>query len=356
MDDPPPSSGVPSLEPWVIHLLDSGVLNAGQLGKAGGLSKSWREASRAACTQTLSKTNLAMQHLLRKLPEAARARALADAELSLELLPAHMGRPGYSAKHDSAIVSAARAHGVRLATTVGGVIMRLAKASGRPGVALDESGIGFFEVKPFGQGEHPWGTLSVELAKFSGPPEAEDVEHPMGVIVSFVKAGRAVVSWHFYAGSRAWLLINVASPEFRLVDDFLADEDLCRLKPKLAQFDDASRVAAARAAKAAAAIRALEQATAFFLRLQGEYLEPTSDGTGSSSALPPPHKFLPRCQHKPCSSLCLKRLTCSKCKLAGYCSRECQRADWPSHQGPCTPPADRVARNTARSARVAELS
>lgn len=37
---------------------------------------------------------------------------------------------------------------------------------------------------------------------------------------------------------------------------------------------------------------------------------------------------------------------CSDCKLAAYCSRECQRADWPYHKSLCrsVPVTDRVAK------------
>lgn len=42
-----------------------------------------------------------------------------------------------------------------------------------------------------------------------------------------------------------------------------------------------------------------------------------------------------RCGH--CDNLSPQMHKCSVCKIARYCNRECQRADWPKHKTLCSP-------------------
>ena len=80
----------------------------------------------------------------------------------------------------------------------------------------------------------------------------------------------------------------------------------------------------------------LEQTTRFFLGLQAQYLAP-EDRIKGRDLLQPAQRTLPRCQSPACGGLCTRRLTCSKCKQATYCSKECQRKHWSAgHKRECT--------------------
>jgi len=158
-----------------------------------------------------------------------------------------------SAEHDKVLVAAAKAHGVRLANTCGAVVMRLVAAN-RDRVSCggrlvhlqalqpkrDQIKNKDTEPAPGGRDEsqwydHPWGRLSVEFTPFTGDElvtgEGEEESRPKGVILSFVKAGSIAVSWSFYAGKGAWLLISCSGGDHHVVDNFTADGDLCRLQP-----------------------------------------------------------------------------------------------------------------------------
>ncbi|KAJ7621524.1 hypothetical protein DFH06DRAFT_772229 [Mycena polygramma] len=51
------------------------------------------------------------------------------------------------------------------------------------------------------------------------------------------------------------------------------------------------------------------------------------------------HNVLTSCSYPPCFESGKKNSLrlCGKCRIAPYCSTECQRADWPAHKGHCGP-------------------
>ena len=397
-------AAIENLGSWMIPFFNSHVADPGQLGKFQLLSRSWLNASRAVCGLRLLEEfqrHEAWEGILATAVHGnVLARALADADINTQSLPpGPLQRAHMSAKHDRVIAAAAKAHGVRLANTCGAVIMRLVDAN-RGRVRCNGR---LVEVKPLRQSQssedeaHPWGRFSIEYTRFTGDDlvKGEGEGHPMGVTLSFVKASTIACSWNFYAGKGAWLLINCNGGYHHVVDDFMADKELCCLRPPLPCDTPAKKTKLA--SQAATAIRVLEETTAFFLQtLQADFLEPgdriagitpsqvvvlrPSSSSSSSSAqqaqqqeaaafeAAASYTFLPRCHNPSCGGLCPRRLTCSKCKRATYCSRECQRDSWPAHRRAsvrerhgqmhehraCVEPSVRAKHNAARWASLAD--
>ena len=81
----------------------------------------------------------------------------------------------------------------------------------------------------------------------------------------------------------------------------------------------------------------------------GIYRRATPEAAGAARAPAPAARVLGVCS----SSVCSKDATlrCGICKVAKYCSVECQRRDWKAHKATCAPPrAESVGRHMARRA------